>query len=86
MVSEVVRFYGFGHLETLDMDCDRFLAYYKCIKKIRSKEMIEECRVSGYPNLGDKDRKNMIRELERQAIGSKPKKVLTMDEFMRTHG
>lgn len=85
MVAEVARFYGFGHLEIMEMNCDEFISYYKCIKKIRAKEMIEECKVNEFSNLPAKDKKDRIRSLERQAFDDKPKKVLTMDELMRAH-
>ena len=85
MISEVARFYGFGHLEIQEMPCDDFMAYYRCISKIRAKEMIEECRTGSFASMDGKQRKDMIKKLERQTFQQEPAKVLSMDDFMRAH-
>lgn len=87
MISEVARFYGFGHSEIMGMACDDFTAYYRCISKIRAKEMIEQTRIEAYPNMNPKDRKEFVKMLERQTFQTEPSsnQIMSMDDFMRVH-
>jgi len=86
MISEVARFYGFSHSEITTMYCDDFISYYRCISKIRAKEMLEEFRVASFPNVEPKDRKEMVKSLERQVFKNDSKtKIISMDELMRLH-
>ena len=80
--AKLARVYGWTHSDICELDAEAYKMYLEAVKALEAQEMLNEIKVTSFPNLTKKARKSVFDSLLKLAFPVKPKaKKLSMDEF-----
>lgn len=86
MFAKMIRYYGFGHQELMDMPCDWFMIYYRAITTIEAQEELLGMQRVTTPHMKENARKKLHSKYSKLAYDHEEKEFISPTELAKQLG